>query len=410
MRILYAVHGYKPAARIGGPAVSVPAIAERLVRRGHEVTVVTSDCDLGERLDVPLEREVEVDGVRVWYFRAATAWSSVLPLRDRAPGGFLYAPAMSAALRRLVPGVDLVHTHLPFIYPTYAAAKAAFVANKPLFYHQRGVLDPERLRYRRLKKRLYLALIERQILRRATMLIALTDREVESYRLLGVKAPCRVVPNGVDLPVPVPEARLQAQARWGLPATAPVVLFLGRLHPLKGTRLLVQAIAAARPALPEVRLVMAGPDEGGELAVLRRLAANLGLQDAVLFPGVVRGEDKHLLLGRADVFCLPSAAEGFSVAVLEALAAGTPVLLTPGCGFPEAQAAGAGRIVDPATGPLAQALLEMLSDARGLQAMGRAGRGLVERRYSWDRVVDALLEAYREGVARHRAPAGVAHS
>jgi glycosyltransferase involved in cell wall biosynthesis len=94
------------------------------------------------------------------------------------------------------------------------------------------------------------------------------------------------------------------------------------------------------------------------------------------------------------------------VAVLEALAAGTPVLLTPGCGFPEAQAAGAGRIVDPGAGPLARALLEMLSDPSRLERMGRAGRALVERRYAWDRIVDALLEAYREGIALHRAPPG----
>src|SRR4249919_2775870 len=110
MKILYAVHGYKPAIRIGGPAVSVSAVAERLVRHGHEVTVVTSDRDLGERLDVPLERGVDVDGVKVWYFPASSVFSGWLPglSRTRGGAGFLYAPSMAPALQRLVGSVDAV--------------------------------------------------------------------------------------------------------------------------------------------------------------------------------------------------------------------------------------------------------------------------------------------------------------
>src|SRR5215472_9005324 len=166
MRVLFAVHGYKPAWRIGGPILSVSSLAEGLVRRGHEVIVFTSDSNLDETLEVPTERPVEVDGVQVWYFRR---WQ---PLRRVLPGisyvskslGFLYCPHMATALDRIVPSVDAVHTHLPFNYPTYAAARAAFNHGKPLFYHQRGVFDPERLRFRSLKKSLYLKLFEIPIL------------------------------------------------------------------------------------------------------------------------------------------------------------------------------------------------------------------------------------------------------
>jgi glycosyltransferase involved in cell wall biosynthesis len=405
MRILYAVHGYKPAVRIGGPAVSVPALAERLVRRGHDVTVVTSDRDLGERLDVPLEQEVDVEGVRVWYFPAASVLSRWLPPshRPREPGGFLYAPSMAEALQRIVPSVDLVHTHLPFIYPTYAAAKAARVAHKPLVYHQRGVLNPRRLGFKRLKKRIYLELIEKPILRQATLLLALTESEAASYRQLGAEQPCWTVPNGVDLPSEQFDVRSRARAVWALPEAAPVVLFLGRLHSLKGTRELLGAFREVHRVSPDARLVMAGPDEEGELSALRSLSAAFGLGDAVLFPGLVRGEQKALLLARADVFCLPSVAEGFSMAVLEAMAARTAVLLTPGCGFPEVVAAGAGRIVEDTGEGLQRALVEMLADPATLARMAEAGRALVERDYSWDRIVDRLLEAYTESIGLHRA-------
>jgi glycosyltransferase involved in cell wall biosynthesis len=405
MRILYAVHGYKPAVRIGGPAVSVPALAERLVRRGHDLTVVTSDRDLGERLDVPLEQEVDVEGVKVWYFPTTSVLSRWLPSArsPRAPSGFLYAPSMAKALQRIVPSVDLVHTHLPFIYPTYAAAKAARVARKPLVYHQRGVLNPRRLEFKRLKKRLYLELIERPILRQATLLLALTNDEAAGYRRLGAEQPCWTVPNGVDLPPEQLEVRARAQSAWALPQAAPTVVFLGRLHPLKGTRKLLSAFREVHRVLPDARLLMAGPDEEGELSVLRSLAAAFGLGDAVLFPGVLRGEQKALLLARADVFCLPSVAEGLSMAVLEAMAARTAVLLTPGCGFPEVAAAGAGRIVEDEAEGLQRALLDMLADPAKLARMGEAGRALVERDYCWDRIVDRLLEAYTESIGLHRA-------
>jgi glycosyltransferase involved in cell wall biosynthesis len=155
--------------------------------------------------------------------------------------------------------------------------------------------------------------------------------------------------------------------------------------------------------LPDARLLMAGPDEEGELSVLRSLAAAFGLGDAVLFPGVLRGEQKALLLARADVFCLPSVAEGLSMAVLEAMAARTAVLLTPGCGFPEVAAAGAGRIVEDEAEGLQRALLDMLADPAKLARMGEAGRALVERDYCWDRIVDRLLEAYTESIGLHRA-------
>jgi glycosyltransferase involved in cell wall biosynthesis len=316
---------------------------------------------------------------------------------------------MAAALRRMVPSMDLVHTHLPFIYPTYAAAKAARVAHKPLVYHQRGVLDPRRLQFKRLKKRVYLEVIEKPILRQATLLLALTEGEAASYRRLGAKQPCRTVPNGVDLPPEQFDVRSRAQAAWALPAAAPVVVFVGRLHPLKGTRALLNAFREVHGVRPDARLVMAGPDEEGELSALRSLSAASGLHDAVLFPGVVRGEQKALLLARADVFCLPSIAEGFSMAVLEAMAARTAVLLSAGCAFPQVEAAGAGRIVEDGVQGLQRALAEMLADPARLARMGEAGRALVERDYSWDRIVDRLLEAYAESIGLHRAALAKRH-
>ena len=218
------------------------AIAEELVRRGHEVSVFTTNANLDETLDVATNVPIDVEGVQVWYFERQE------PLQRFFPGipylarsmGVLYSPAMARALEEFVPHVDLVHTHLPFIYPTYAAAKAAQRHCKPLFYHQRGVFDPERLKFRSLKKLLYLKLFELPVLRRAAALLALTEAEVASYRQLGLTAPIRLVPNGIACDEYTGRGGEEAIPELDIDASKRVILFMGRIHPIKGVDVLLE--------------------------------------------------------------------------------------------------------------------------------------------------------------------------
>jgi glycosyltransferase involved in cell wall biosynthesis len=177
---------------------------------------------------------------------------------------------------------------------------------------------------------------------------------------------------------------------------------MARVHPIKGADTLLEAFWTIVKAIPGAVLVVAGPDEFGLEARFRELVGHQGLTDQVLFPGMVVGDAKAWLLARADLFCLPSVAEGFSMAVLEALATGTPVLITPGCHFAEVEAAGAGRVVEKAPEAVAAAAIDMLSDAGRLMRMGQAGREFVAGRYSWGKIVDQMIDVYEEGLERHR--------
>ena len=404
MKILFAALGYKPAWRLGGPIHSVAGLAEGLVRKGHRVTVFTTNANLDEDLDVEVDRPHDVDGVEVWYFRREEwikKWLPWIPYLSKS-AGFLYAPAMAEALHAAVPDVDVVHTHQPFIYPTWAAARAARRHGKPLVYHQRGVFDPAHLDFRSFKKSIYLAAAEKPTMRRATTLVALTSAEEANYRALGISTPCRVVPNGIEPEAYAGGDAARANGRWRLPPEAPVVLFLGRLHPTKGADLLLDAFRIAADRIPRAVLVLAGPDEWGLEARIRDSVSAAGLADRVRFPGMVSGTDKLDLLARADLFALPSDAEGFSMAILEALVTRTAVLLSPGCHFPEAEAAGAGRVVRQTSGDFAEALIGLLSDPAGLAAMGERGRELVRSRYSWDRITDTMVAIYAEGIDRER--------
>jgi glycosyltransferase involved in cell wall biosynthesis len=400
MKILFAVHGYKPAYRIGGPVLSVGALAERMADRGHDVTVFTTNSNLDEDLDVPVDTPVDVNGVRVWYFRRSE------PIQRFLPGvkylsqsmGFLYAPAMRAELDRQVPAIDVVHTHMPYVYPTFAAARAAIRHGKPLFYHQRGVFDPERLRFRGLKKRLYIAAVEKPIMKKATGLVSLTDAETGSYRALGVDTACHIIPNGVDAELyrSVPSAGFDR--RTGLSSRAKMILFMGRIHPIKGAHTLLDAFIAISAEYPNAVLVLAGPDEFGLEAMFRARAESAGLRDRVRFVGMVSGEDKLDWLARADLFALPSDGEGFSMALLEALASGTPLLISPGCHFPEVEASGAGRVVTPRTEDLADALAGMLADDNARVRMASQARTLANE-YSWDGITDRMLALYEDALA-----------
>jgi glycosyltransferase involved in cell wall biosynthesis len=402
VKILYAVHGYKPAYRVGGPILSVAAAAEQLVRRGHEVTVFTSNSNLDEDLDVPLDQPVNVDGVQVYYFRREEPlkrWFPSLPYLSQSMG-FLYLPNMNAELERILPQTDVVHTHMPFVYPTYAAGRAAIAKKVPLFYHQRGVFDPARLHFRSLKKRVYIKYVEAPILRRATTLIALTDAEVASYKALGIQTPCRVIPNGIDVAPYLSGDASKARAKWKIPHDAKVILFLGRIHPIKGADRLLRAFLKTAPKFKNAVLVLAGPDEWNLRAKFAEEVATAGLADRVIFPGMVVGADKLDLLASADIFSLPSDAEGFSMAVLEALASSTAVLLSPGCHFPETEAAGCGYIAGLAPEEIAAKLELLLSNTAALSRMGTVGRDFVLQNYDWSSVIDRFLEAYQEGIHR----------
>jgi len=243
-----------------------------------------------------------------------------------------------------------------------------------------------------------MAAIEKPILRSATTVIALTDAEVDSYREFCPSVPCRVISNGID--VDLYRTEPVDPAFMNIPPSAPVILFLGRLHPHKGADKLVEAFIRASSQIPEAVLVMAGPDEFSLGDKLRDMVRHSGLQDRVIFPGMVTGEQKKDLLARSTLFCLPSVGEGFSMAVLEALASGTPVMISPGCYFPEVVSAGAGRVVSIEPEAMAQHMIELIRNRDVLQEMGSNGRRFVAQNYTWEAIADKHEEAYREGITR----------
>ncbi|HEX5760594.1 MAG TPA: glycosyltransferase [Thermoanaerobaculia bacterium] len=396
MRLLHVVPTYLPAWRHGGPIRAVHGLARALAERGHEVTVFTTDVHGGGRLDVPLGRPVPLDSVEVWYF-------------PTAPPQRLYrSPALGAALARRAGAVDLLHLHSVFLWPTRVAARAAARAGVPYVLSPRGMLVPDLIRRRgRLRKLAWIHLVERPTLAGAAALHVTSALEGDEARRLGLPLPpLAVVPNGVE---PHGEGDLAEDA--GEPPAAvrdllagpPFVLFLGRVSWKKG----LDRLVAALPHAPGAVLAIAGNDEEGYRPALARLAAAQGVAERVIFTGPVHGASKRALLAAARALALPSASENFGNAVLEAMAAGCPVIVTPQVGLAEVvRETGSGIVADGSPEALGGALRRLLEDAAAARAMGRRGAAAAARRFAWPAVAAAMEGVYAEalgGGARRRA-------
>lgn len=395
LNVLFNTPGYKPAYNIGGPIHSVSAVAERLVQRGHRVWVAASNSNLTERLDVDTERWHDVQGVQVRYFRMQDSWTKKLPLDYfRKSNADYRTPDLDSWIETCGIKFDVIHSQLPFVYSNRVCSAFAERYRVPYFYHSRGVFDPVRLRNRALKKRLALFGWELQCCRRASALIALTEYEKESYRKLDLTNRVEVIPNGIEIP---PDDPLE----WPLsdfPVSTDdlVVLFLSRLHPTKGADIAIEAFCRARRGRKNVRLVVAGPDE---FEIQKKLADTVSATESapyVHFAGPVHGETKRALLQRADAFVLPTESEGFSMAVLEALANRCAAVVTPGAYFPEIEDSNAGIVCERSVEAVAQALAALFDDPHRTAEMGENARKLAAERFDWDNIVTRLENLYLE--------------
>jgi glycosyltransferase involved in cell wall biosynthesis len=478
MKILHILAGVPPGS---GMAESVPTLCRYLRQRGHEVTLATLDGPLSEAAQA-----AEAAGVRL--VRFAPSFPRVL----------YFSWQMLRGLSALARTSDVVHVNGAWTFPVWWGCRCALRARKPLVMSPRGALNPVYLKHSAWKKRLA-GWLDRACLRRAAVVHVTSEAEREWIRnyLPECETKIAVVPNGVELPGKNAERRTpnserrrgetggasvrlpenaerrtpNSERRRGetggasvrLPENAErrtqnaerrsgerkTVLYLGRLHPLKGLDLLVEAWRSVRSSLVhycdsalvaddqqtvgsgqsavgsdstharmnsctnELLLVIAGPDEQGTLKALKEQVARLGLEASVKFAGPVYGEEKWRMLRSADVFVLPSRSENFGIVVAEALACSVPVICTKGAPWSELQGycdhavvamtsvktrtGRAGWWVDVGVEPLAEALREAMAlTDEERWAMGQNGRRLVEEKYRWEAVAEQMVDLYTE--------------
>lgn len=375
MRVIQVV----PAVSIeaSGPSHSVPRLCESLIRSGMDVQLAALDWS-------PLP-------VIFPYLKLFSLW--------RSPRRLCVSPSMRRWLEAEADSgkVDFIHTHGLWTMPNVYSGWACKTNRSQLVVSPRGTLSEWALARNPRQKRIFWWLWQAPVLRAASLFHATAEHEFEDIRRSGFRQPVCILPNGIDVP-PLEETPKGTRRQ---------LLFLGRIHPVKGIDVLLRAWQVVGRRFPDWDLCLVGPDSDGYLAEMKTLATRLRLE-RVVFRGPLFGEEKLRAYRAASLFVLPTHSENFGMTVAEALAAGTPAIVTKGAPWSGLDAKAAGWWIDIGVDPLVACLEKALATPPAtLAEMGRAGRDWMLQDYSWEQIGTKLATTYRWVLEGGEAPSWV---
>lgn len=386
MRVLHIIPSVSPVR--GGPSQAVLEIVGALRKLGVDAEIAATNDDGPGLLDVPFGEPVEYRGAPVRFF---PRWSP----QSRALREFAFSASMTRWMWQHIPDYDLIHVHAMFSHACTAGMAIARWRHKPYLNRPLGLLCEWSLQQSPARKRAFLSLIERANLNHAAGLEYTAEQELDEAKPLGLTAPAFVLPFGLHLPVAIPNARAALREKLGVPADMPLVLFLSRVHHKKGLHLLIDALHSL--ASRRFHVVIAGSGDADYERQIKQQVETGPLNGRAHFVGFAKDEAKDLLLQGADVFALTSYSESFAIAAMEALAAGTPVLLTPG--VPVASLAArfdTGWVCELDHGSIvkaAETMLDSLADSNAVAARADRARA-VARHFAWGEIAKRMCLVY----------------
>lgn len=390
MRVLHVIPSVAPG--FGGPSKAVVEMARAAIRRGVRAEIFTTNVDLRGSMEVPLCSPVQTEGVPVTYFPVDFSHYYKVSL------------TLASALRNAIPAQDLVEIHSLYQFPSTAAAHYSRRFGVPYLLGPHGALDPFLFRRHRPRKLVYELCAERHNLSAAARVHFTSQEEMELARRTGIRMKPAVVPLGVDADAPLSRDEDRICQRWPELRGRRTLLFLGRINFKKGLDILSSAFSQLARERTDLHLMIAGPDSAGYARRVRDWLRRAGVLDRVTFTGMLQGADKALAFSAATAFLLPSYTENFGIAVVEAMAASVPVIITRRVNiWREIVEAGAGMATEPRADEFSAAIRSLLDGPAAARAMGEAGRTLYLREYTWDTAGARLLDLYATVISEHRA-------
>ena len=378
MKILQIVQFLSP---VHGGSAEVPyQLLKELTKRGHEVAIYTSDFNLRREHITPIH-EVKI--------HAFTSWLSL--------AGFHVTPGIILKAREEIGHLDIIHMHNYRTFQNIVMHRYAKEYNIPYVLQAHGSLP--RIMTRQRLKQIYDNLWGYKLLKDASRVIAVTRTEAEQYKSMGVSEDkIEIIPHGIDLAEfdNLPK-RGEFRRKYRLDNNQRIILYLGRIHKIKGLDLLTKAFANLSRSLNDIRLVIVGPNDG-YLPPLKKLVVDLKISNKVLFTGPLYGQEKLEAYVDADVYVLPSFYDIFGITVLEACACGTPVVVTNRCGIADAIDGQAGLVVAYDKEQLSNAILHLLSDTQSRLDFGKKGKVLVREQFNWEKITEQVENVYHRVV------------
>ncbi|MFC1989489.1 glycosyltransferase [Chloroflexota bacterium] len=374
MKILQVANLFSP---LHGGSAEVPyQLSKELAKREHQVTIYTSDFRLKR------EYIVRIPELK---FHAFKTWVSL--------AGFQVTPGIMGKAKEEIKHLDVVHMHNYRTFQNVVMHHYAMKHGIPYVIEAHGSLTT--FFQKRWLKRAFDAVWGYGLLRDAAKVIAVTPMEAEQYRSMEVgDSKIEIIPHGIDLSEydDLP-ARGEFRRKYNLDNDQRIILYLGRIHKVKGLDLLIKAFVSVAKTLNDAKLVIAGPDDG-HLGVLKGLVKELRIEGKVLFTGPLYEREKLEAYVDCDVYVLPSVYEIFGITVLEAYACGTPVIVTDRCGIADVVNAQAGLVVEYDKDQLRDAILHMLSNDALRREFGKKGKILVRDKFNWGKITEQVESVY----------------
>ncbi len=386
MKYLCVIPSYYPAFKFGGSVTAIHALNAAMARAGAEVTVYTTDVGLYGQVES--DKESIVDGVKVTYF-------SYFPGLDfLGQTGWHFSPSMTSALIKNVKNYDILYLPAIWNYPTLAAAICCRLFKKPYVIAPHGSLYPFTFSRKSWKKLPYYWLIAKKIIWGAAAVHFTTEDEKEKTSAnLGFSGRTILVPNGqsADEFSKLPKANKLCQKYPEL-KDKKVIFFLGRIDWIKGLDLLAKSFALVLRKRPDAHLLIVGPDENGYEQKIRDLLKKERALKAATFTGNLTGNERLEAFSVSYMFVLPSHSENFSMAAIEAMAAGIPVIVSDNVGINrEISRNRAGLVVKCEPAQIAENMIKLLENTQLVEELTANAKTMVREYYDIDRVAQLMI-------------------
>lgn len=388
MKILHIVSSYYPAIRFGGPIYSVHELNKAIVRKGHTVDVLTTNAGIDDHQNIVINKWNYFDSVRVMYksFWGYEHFNFSLPF------------ALSAF--SLVKYYDIVHLTGVWNFPILIGSLCAILFEKPFIISPRGSLYEETINLKRSKiKKIYLKLFSRFFIKRASAIHYTTQDEfekVEKFLQIGKKSV--IIHNGMDLKS-IYQMKNDELFNNKFPELKDrkYILSLGRITKKKGFDLLIPAMKKVIEDRNDLLLVIAGPDDENYLTAVKKIINENNLERNVVFTGLLDGELKWSTYRHAEMFVLPSYSENFGNTIVEAMACGTPVVVTNKVGISrELEENESGVIVNTDVYSVYNGIKSLLSDTNLRERIIINARSMIRKFFDIEGVASQMLDSYKQ--------------
>jgi glycosyltransferase involved in cell wall biosynthesis len=371
----------------GGPSLAIFGMVKSLISQGISVEILTTNDDGQKILDVPIQQKTTYNGV-------PCIFCNCLPFLPK----YAISNDLAQWLWKNINDYDLIHIHSIFSYSSIVAMPIARYYGIPYVARPLGQLCQWSLEQNSIFKKTYLQIIGYNNLNHAHAIHFTAELEKEEAKNLHLKPKSVIIPLGIDIPIPISDASIQLRELLEISDNAPLILFLSRIHPKKGLDYLIRALAKISSQFP-FHLIIAGDGKEEDKQIIYELIDDFQLKEKTHFLGFVQGEMKNLLLQGSDLFALTSHSENFGIVVIEALAAGLPVLLTRGVALASmVEENKMGYVANLDVNNIAENMTEFLDywKINEIKPIGNRNKIYIEENYSWNIIAKKLITIYNK--------------